>query len=127
VADPSLATYGTLPRNFLRGPGFVNFGMAFSKTTPLVGERTKLEFRAEFFNIFNHSNFQTSNTNINSGQFGQVLSYVRSTHHPARAATLVLVSPAQLSEPPRVKMTLGGFACAAEAAIFARYTTSMGL
>jgi hypothetical protein len=74
VADPSLATYGTLPRNFLRGPGFVNFDMAFSKTTPLIGERTKLEFRAEFFNIFNHANFQTPNTNINSAQFGQVLS-----------------------------------------------------
>lgn len=80
VADPSLATYGTLPRNFLRGPGYVNFDMAFSKTTPLVGERIKLEFRAEFFNILNHVNFQnpggdgTNGTNINSSQFGQILS-----------------------------------------------------
>jgi hypothetical protein len=89
VADPSLATYGTLPRNFLRGPGFINFDLAFSKTTALIGERTKLEFRAEFFNIFNHANFLShgvnnngdgtftggfGGTNINSSQFGQITS-----------------------------------------------------
>ena len=78
VADPSLATYGTLPRNFLRGPGFVNMDLALSKTTALIGERSKLEFRAEFFNIFNHANFINPVTNINSGQFGQVTS----THDP---------------------------------------------
>jgi hypothetical protein len=74
VADPSLATYGTLPRNFMRGPGYVNFDLAFSKTTALIGERSKLEFRAEFFNIFNHANFKTPATNITSGQFGQLTS-----------------------------------------------------
>jgi hypothetical protein len=86
VADPSLATYGTLPRNLLRGPGYVNVDMAFSKTTSIT-ERVKLEFRAEFFNLFNHANFLdprvvnngdgtlaggAPGTNINSGQFGQI-------------------------------------------------------
>lgn len=89
VADPSLATYGTLARNVLRGPGYVNFDLAFSKTTALVGERVKLEFRAEFFNIFNHANFlnpgvvnqgdgvtfdAATGNNINSSQFGQITS-----------------------------------------------------
>jgi outer membrane receptor protein involved in Fe transport len=79
VANPSLATYGTLPRNFLRGPGYINFDMSLSKTTAIT-ERMKLEFRAEFFNIFNHANFQnpggdgTQGVNINSSQFGQILS-----------------------------------------------------
>jgi outer membrane receptor protein involved in Fe transport len=79
VANPSLSTYGTLPRNFLRGPGYINVDMSFSKTTAIT-ERMKLEFRAEFFNIFNHANFQnpggngTSGTNINSSLFGQILS-----------------------------------------------------
>jgi hypothetical protein len=80
VANPSLATYGTLPRNFLRGPGYINFDTAFSKTTALYGERLKLEFRAEFFNVFNHANFQSpgnpviagNGTNPNSAQFGQI-------------------------------------------------------
>jgi len=88
VADPSLATYGTLPRNYMRGPGYINLDMAFSKTTAIT-ERVKLEFRAEFFNIFNHANFLnpgvTNNnngtyygggagTNINDTQFGQITS-----------------------------------------------------
>jgi len=92
-ANPALATYGTLPRNFLRGPGYINFDMAFSKTTAIT-ERVKLEIRAEFFNIFNHANFlnpgvinlgvANGNTNPfsggaggsnpNSGVFGQITS-----------------------------------------------------
>jgi hypothetical protein len=88
VLDPSLATYGILPRNYLRGPGYINLDMAFAKTTAIT-ERTKLEFRAEFFNIFNHANFLspgiTNNgngtftgggggTNPNSPLFGQITS-----------------------------------------------------
>ena len=87
-ANPALATYGTLPRNFFRGPGYINFDLAFSKTTEIT-ERVKFEFRAEFFNIFNHANFTNpgiinngDNTfisgaggnNPNSGQFGQITS-----------------------------------------------------
>ena len=78
VANPSLATYGSLPRNYLHGPGFVNTDLALSKTTALIGERMKLEFRAEFFNIFNHANFLNPQTNIYSPQFGQVIQ----THDP---------------------------------------------
>ena len=78
VADPSLATYGTLPRNYFRGPGYINFDLAFSKTTS-IGEHVKFEFRAEFFNIFNHANFSNpgiggAGTNPNSSQFGQITS-----------------------------------------------------
>ena len=78
VANPSLATYGTLPRNFFRGPGYINFDLEFSKTTAIT-ERLKLEFRSEFFNIFNHANFQNpgvngNGNNINSSQFGQITS-----------------------------------------------------
>jgi hypothetical protein len=73
VANPALSTYGTLPRNFLRGPGRTNFDLALSKTTPLYGERLKLEIRAEFFNIFNHAEFLNPDTNIQSSTFGQIL------------------------------------------------------
>lgn len=88
VANSSLATYGTLPRNYLRGPGYINLDMAFSKTTAIT-ERVKFEFRVEFFNIFNHANFTNPGitnlgnsvfqgsgpgTNITSSQFGQITS-----------------------------------------------------
>jgi outer membrane receptor protein involved in Fe transport len=77
-ANPALATYGTLPRNYFRGPGYINFDMTFSKTTAIT-ERVKLEIRADFFNIFNHANFDNpgisgGGNNPNSGQFGQITS-----------------------------------------------------
>ena len=72
VANPSLGTYGTLPRNFFRGPSVVNMDMAVSKTTALYGERLKLEIRADFFNIFNHAEFKNPITNISSPLFGQI-------------------------------------------------------
>jgi Carboxypeptidase regulatory-like domain/TonB-dependent Receptor Plug Domain len=74
VATPSLATYGTVPRNFLRGPGRTNVDLAVSKTTALWQEKVKLELRFEFFNIFNHPEFDNPDTNITSPTFGQILS-----------------------------------------------------
>lgn len=72
VTNPALRTYGTLPRNAFRGPGRTNVDFAVAKTTPLVGERLGLELRAEFFNIFNHTEFLNPNTNIVSSSFGQI-------------------------------------------------------
>ena len=42
-------------RNQFYGPGAWSFDLAMSKSFPIT-ERLKLEFRAEAFNIFNHSN-----------------------------------------------------------------------
>ncbi len=72
VANPALATYGTVPRNSLRGPGITNFDLAISKTTDLVREKLKLELRFEFFNIFNIVEFSNPDTNILSSTFGQI-------------------------------------------------------
>lgn len=72
VNCPSLRTYGTLPRNFLRGPDYVNLDMAISKITAIT-ERLKLEIRGDFFNMFNHTEFENPDTNITSATFGQVL------------------------------------------------------
>jgi Carboxypeptidase regulatory-like domain/TonB-dependent Receptor Plug Domain/TonB dependent receptor len=55
-------TYGTAPRNLLRGPGRFNTDLALSKSTPIAGERFKLTFRAELFNIFNNVEFRDPNT-----------------------------------------------------------------
>ena len=73
VANPSLSTYGSLPRNFLRGPGRTNFDLALSKTTLLRGERLKLEFRAEFFNLPNHTNFLFANSGPQNGNNATIL------------------------------------------------------
>jgi len=71
------ATYGTLPRNFFRGPGRVNFDLALEKQTAIFHERIQAIFRAEFFNVFNHTEFQNPSggpASFYSGQLGQVVS-----------------------------------------------------
>lgn len=72
IANPAVRTYGTLPRNFLRGPGGYNINIAFSKTTALT-ERTSVEMRADVFNLINHAEFGNPDVNINSRTFGQIL------------------------------------------------------
>ena len=74
LADPSLRSYGTFPRNALRAPGRTNFDLAVAKTTAIFRENVKLEFRAEAFNLFNHAEFNGPSTSITSSLFGQVTS-----------------------------------------------------
>ena len=49
-----------------------------AKVTPLFGERVSAEFRAEFFNILNNTQFETVDTTVGSSTFGQV----RQTYDP---------------------------------------------
>ena len=72
VTNPALRTYGSLPRNAFRGPSRTNLDLEVAKVTPLWGEKMKMEFRAEFFNIFNSVQFRDPNTSITSGTFGQI-------------------------------------------------------
>jgi hypothetical protein len=76
VANPALRTYGTLPRNFFRGPGYTNLDVAFAKETAIT-ERVKFTFRGDFFNAFNHTYFSNPSTNINSSRFGRITSVPR--------------------------------------------------
>jgi carboxypeptidase family protein/TonB-dependent receptor-like protein len=54
--------YGDAGRNIIRGPGFQNWDISLLKTFP-ISERKQFEFRAEFFNAFNHLNPEFSNYN----------------------------------------------------------------
>lgn len=50
---------GALGRNSFKGPGLVNFDFSVLKNTYLgKGERANLQFRLEFFNLFNTSNYR---------------------------------------------------------------------
>jgi len=68
-----LLTFGDLPRNSIRGPGLNNFDISLVKKTP-IRESKSLEFRAEFFNAFNHTQFFAVDNKGLSSTFGQVLS-----------------------------------------------------
>jgi hypothetical protein len=63
--------YGTAGRNIVQGPGLVQWDFSAFKDLR-VAESKNLEFRAEFFNLFNHTNFQLPNSDISSATFGQI-------------------------------------------------------
>jgi len=63
--------FGSLGRNVFHGPGDINFDVTLMKRTR-VGEGKTIEFRAEFFNVFNHVNFGNPNGNIGSANFGRI-------------------------------------------------------
>ncbi len=64
-------TYGTLPRNFFRGPGAVNLDIALAKKFH-IRESATLEIRLDAFNAFNHTNFSNPDTGITDSTFGQI-------------------------------------------------------
>jgi hypothetical protein len=68
-----LFTYGNLGRNSVTGPGINNWDISIAKKTA-IGEGSKsVEFRAEFFNAFNHVQFFRVDNAGGSSTFGQVL------------------------------------------------------
>jgi hypothetical protein len=71
---PNSGEFGTLGRNIFRGPGYLNFDIALIKDTPFGhrgnGELGTLEFRAEFFNIFNKVNFGLPSNVVRGSGFG---------------------------------------------------------
>jgi len=67
----NLGTTGNANRRFFHGPGINNWDLALHKTTRIT-EKSALEFRAEYFNVFNHAQFTSPSGDVNAGNFGQV-------------------------------------------------------
>jgi hypothetical protein len=60
---PRGLTFGNAGRNYLNNPGRLNFDMSLLKHFP-ISESSMLEFRAEAFNIFNHTQFRIYNPDL---------------------------------------------------------------
>src|SRR5262249_24775671 len=74
VNPPSAAgPPGNAPRGSIRGPGLQRWDISLFKNTQ-IRESMKLLFRAEAFNIFNHTNFDGVRTTRQSASFGQIIS-----------------------------------------------------
>jgi hypothetical protein len=81
---PTLGTFGDATRNIVRGPGVNNWDMSVFKdfSVPWFGqhqgwladEKAILEFRSEFFNAWNHTQFNGLNTSFGSQGFGAATS-----------------------------------------------------
>ncbi|HWZ83886.1 MAG TPA: carboxypeptidase regulatory-like domain-containing protein [Terriglobales bacterium] len=72
ASSTPLQLLGNSPRTICCGAGINNFDLSVQKITP-IGEAMRLEFRAEFFNLFNHTQFLNADGNISDGtDFGRV-------------------------------------------------------
>jgi carboxypeptidase family protein len=67
----ALGGQGTASPRFFHGPGTQNWDLALQKVTRLR-ESMSIQFRAEFFNAFNHANFSNPSGSFTSGNFGLV-------------------------------------------------------
>lgn len=69
-----LGQLGSAPRRFFHGPGINNWDIAIEKDTKIT-EAVNLQFRSEFFNAFNHAQFNQPDGKLNDGSnFGMVTS-----------------------------------------------------
>ncbi len=66
-----LGQIGSASRRSFYGPGLANTDLSLIKDTRIT-ERVTAEFRAEFFNVFNHANFYNPNGTVNSSLFGVI-------------------------------------------------------
>jgi Carboxypeptidase regulatory-like domain/TonB-dependent Receptor Plug Domain len=78
TANPSpLGQFGNTPHSLCCGPAISNTDFVVTKKTP-INERWNTEFRAEFYNLFNHTQFSNPDGNFTdgvppNGTFGQIL------------------------------------------------------
>jgi hypothetical protein len=72
-AKPANGYFGDVGNGTLLGPGLIVFNMAAYKDFH-IRELLTLQFRAEFFNAFNHTNFNGPSTSLGAGTFGQITS-----------------------------------------------------
>ena len=77
--SPTPGTIGNAPRSpEVYGPNQVNFDMSLYKNFPIT-ETSRIQFRSEFFNLFNHAQFATPNTVVGNSAFGRILSTAHSS------------------------------------------------
>jgi hypothetical protein len=87
-ATPAPFTYGNAGRNILYGPDRVNFDFSLFKEFD-IKEGTRLQFRAECFNVFNTPQFDLPNAAIGAGNAGTITSIVGTPRQIQFGAKLV--------------------------------------
>jgi hypothetical protein len=82
---PSCICFGNAGRNILRGPGFQDLDFSLVRNF-MIGERFRLQFRAESFNMLNHPNLGLPNGTIGNAAVGTITT----TINPERQNQLAL-------------------------------------
>ena len=70
---PAVGGFGNVGKGLLVGPRLINLDAGFVKILP-IRERLQVQLRVEFFNIFNHANFNNPNNSVSGAGFGTILS-----------------------------------------------------
>jgi hypothetical protein len=70
-AAPAAGFFGNSGTNILTGPGVNNWDVALEKNAQ-IRESAKLQFRAEFFNAWNHAQFKNPDSTVGDANFGQI-------------------------------------------------------
>jgi hypothetical protein len=86
-AVPTQFTYGNGGINTLRADGLVQFDTSLIKSFHFT-ESKLLEFRASFYNIFNHTTFAAPATNIDASSAGTVSSTLNAARQGELAAKI---------------------------------------
>jgi hypothetical protein len=63
--------YGNVMKGSIRGPGYTNWDAAIIRTFPIYRE-ANLDFRAEYFDLLNHTILNNPSTSVSSATFGQI-------------------------------------------------------
>jgi len=71
---PPTGRVGTSGRNEFYGPGLFNWDLAAAKNFAITENRIRLQFRGDFFNLYNNVNFANPVHNESSSTFGQITS-----------------------------------------------------
>jgi hypothetical protein len=71
--QPARFMFGTAARSVGRSPGLANYDLGVMKNFA-IGERYRIQFRAEMFNAFNHPNFGNPGTSLGGPNFGSITS-----------------------------------------------------
>src|SRR5271154_780170 len=66
-ANPGTGAFGDLGRNTLTGPGYSNVNLSVAKNFRLPREGMSLEFRADAYNLFNHTNYHNPDGDVGYG------------------------------------------------------------
>lgn len=71
-SNSAASTQGNTGRNEFTGPGFYSLDLSLSRSFPMpwLGERSRLTFRADFFNVLNHANLNNPDSQLNDPGFG---------------------------------------------------------
>ena len=91
-ARPAKGDFGNAGVGILRGPGINNWDLNVTKRVPLFSEARWVQFRAEFFNVFNHTQFDGLYTSARFDASGRQVDPNFGAYSSARAPRTIQLS-----------------------------------